>query len=389
VRDLMLLLRSKGFLIQLAFFLSLPAVASQPIYLDDDELIATYEGSNNVYQYVTTATSFAEALTISASTTYNGVSGHLVTITSEAENRFIYDAFVRPQYISSTSSIEREQAVAWIALTDAETEGTWKWIAGPEHGQVAVYTNWNGGEPNDCCAVGGEDQAVIHWQDRGQGGGGWYDYNSDKRITSIGGQTFIIEYEDALEPKIELTVTLSDSLTIECSSDTATSWSERAEIQAPPDDPVSLIEWMVNGDSVGYGELVDVSLGLGESELSVTVTTESGNSAIASKTITVEDTSAPSISVQFLDRKGNAVTEIKRKGLHAIGLSIAAEDSCDSNEIATSATAGIRVSDGDSLRVHATQTQMILDGNVLKVAAEAMDGSGNTGSVVAELKIID
>lgn len=163
-----------------------------PIFLDADELIATYAGSKNVYQYVTTPTSFDEALTIAASSTYKGIVGHLVTISSDRENQFVHDAFVLPQYRQSTSADEREQALAWIAITDAETEGVWKWVAGPEAGEVTTYNNWVGAEPNNCC--GGEDEAVIHWSPEG----GWYDVDSNTQVSRFDGHSFVIEYENAL-----------------------------------------------------------------------------------------------------------------------------------------------------------------------------------------------
>ena len=164
------------------------------IFLDQDELLATYAGSKNVYQYVTSPTSFEEALTIAASSTYNGIVGHLVTISSARENQFIYSAFVGPRYQQIEQDSEKEQAVAWIALSDTETENVWKWIAGPEKGEVALYSNWVGAEPNNCCAAGGEDQAVIHWALTG----GWFDVNSTSRVNQFGGHSFVIEYENAL-----------------------------------------------------------------------------------------------------------------------------------------------------------------------------------------------
>ena len=80
--------------------------------------------------------------------------GHLVTISSEEEQKTIQKLF---SYDSSTT--------AWIGATDEETEGEWTWCTGEEFS----YTNWNSGEPNN---DNEEDYAGIYidnfkWNDWG------------------------------------------------------------------------------------------------------------------------------------------------------------------------------------------------------------------------------
>lgn len=90
--------------------------------------------------------------------------GHLVTITSQAENDFID---------SKVGSI-------WIGLNDAATEGVFAWV----NGEAVSYTNWNGGEPNDYGS--GEDYAEMI------SSGKWNDLpdNNWKR--------YVVEFEGAL-----------------------------------------------------------------------------------------------------------------------------------------------------------------------------------------------
>jgi len=126
------------------------APASAITYLDSAQHVAAY--GNNVYQYVTTPLNWQAALDAAPSYSWNGVTGHLVTVTSLAENNYLYDAFVGPQYAAATTSLVQEQATPWIALSDSAVEGVWRWMAGPEIGQITTFTNWNGGEPNN---VGG------------------------------------------------------------------------------------------------------------------------------------------------------------------------------------------------------------------------------------------
>lgn len=81
---------------------------------------------------------------------YFGLRGYLATVTSQVENDFIR---------------LKTKGVGWIGASDAAVEGEWRWVTGPEgledggkgrlfwnKGPIAgQYTNWNVGEPNDCC----------------------------------------------------------------------------------------------------------------------------------------------------------------------------------------------------------------------------------------------
>jgi hypothetical protein len=68
--------------------------------------------------------------------------GHLVTITSHEEQRFVVDM------------CRGHGGKVWIGLTDARKEGRWAWITG----EKLAFTAWKGGEPND---EGGEDFGLL------------------------------------------------------------------------------------------------------------------------------------------------------------------------------------------------------------------------------------
>lgn len=105
-------------------------------------------------------TLWQEALDESAAQRFGGYQGHLITITSQAE---------------MTYAVELAQGEFWIAGSDAAQEGTWRWVAGPEEGDV-FYANgapigfsaWYPGAPND-----GSSGNVMHmlfgnaWNDVG------------------------------------------------------------------------------------------------------------------------------------------------------------------------------------------------------------------------------
>ncbi len=71
---------------------------------------------------------------------------HLVTITSAAENNFVFNTWPS----------------GWIGFNDEAVEGQWRWVTG----EPVVYTNWNPGEPNN---AGNEDYAQF------VSGGRWND----------------------------------------------------------------------------------------------------------------------------------------------------------------------------------------------------------------------
>lgn len=83
------------------------------------------------------------AKSLAEGSSYFGLKGYLATILSAEEAKLIG---------------EQSLGTGWIGGSDAETEGVWKWVTGPEAGTTMSYTFWNNGEPNN---LGDEDYAHI------------------------------------------------------------------------------------------------------------------------------------------------------------------------------------------------------------------------------------
>lgn len=135
-------------------------------------------GNGHYYDYIgdesgETLLNFEDALSAAAASTYLGLNGNLVTITSSAEQAFLDSQFgSQPEY--------------YIAASDSDTEGAWYWVAGPENGTLigtgawpdfasSSYENWSDFEPNDF--NGNEDFGTNNFT-QSSGGGSWNDVPS-------------------------------------------------------------------------------------------------------------------------------------------------------------------------------------------------------------------
>lgn len=126
-----------------------------------------WSGNGHYYEFIAGPVEFASARDAALASTFNGATGYLATITSQAENDFI----------ASLGSIE-----AFIGASDADQEGIFKWLDGPEAGDVLTYSNWNPGEPND----DGGNEDYVHFNFLSSGG--WND------IFPSYTQGYIVEY---------------------------------------------------------------------------------------------------------------------------------------------------------------------------------------------------
>ena len=120
------------------------------------------EETNSFYQYVSTATTWTLANTAATSAILNGMTGHLATITSQAENDFI-------------QSLLNPGASSWLSGSDDGGGTIWTWNGGLETGTQFssggtsvnnMYENWLGGEPNATNAFARLQESDGAWTDR-------------------------------------------------------------------------------------------------------------------------------------------------------------------------------------------------------------------------------
>jgi hypothetical protein len=127
------------------------------------------------------AINWLEANAVANAKQLNGLKGHLVTITSEAENRFLVDSFGEKLKERWIGGFQAEGA--------PEPNGGWTWVTG----EIWQYTNWAAGEPNN---FGGNENALIF-----VGGALWNDKDASDNAHWISG--YVIEYEPTLLERVE------------------------------------------------------------------------------------------------------------------------------------------------------------------------------------------
>jgi len=167
-----------------------------------------FSGNGHYYEIVqSNGIDWDDAKTAAEASTYEGLTGYLVTITSAAENSFVSGKINKNAWMGASDNS------SYTSNTHATTEGTWEWVSGPENGKTftcqpagqgrgavaahedcevhsdTTYENWDGNEPNDCCGSGGGsnqgEEDYLHIKANGK----WNDYDIDTTVNY-----YIIEY---------------------------------------------------------------------------------------------------------------------------------------------------------------------------------------------------
>lgn len=103
-------------------------------------------GNGHWYDYVPAPSIFSPvgfdaSRSAALASTHMGMTGYLATITSAGEQQFVQDSFGFLTGFGGT-------ATAFLGATDTAAEGEFRWLDGPESGQLVSYTNWLPGYPN-------------------------------------------------------------------------------------------------------------------------------------------------------------------------------------------------------------------------------------------------
>jgi len=150
--------------------------------------------TEHFYEYVSSSGSWTTAKTNSELRSYFGRAGYLATMSSEAENNFIWKLMSSDGWFGGSDEMSQVNTAKGsnVYASQAAVEQKWHWVTGPEkgtqfsNGSTAVtgqYAKWAGGEPNN---AGGEHYAQFYSANSGQ----WNDLPN----TNLPG--YICEYGD-------------------------------------------------------------------------------------------------------------------------------------------------------------------------------------------------
>ncbi len=152
------------------FMLLVPALG----FADPIQWTTESGGNGHWYEFVAGELNWEAARQSAGGMEWNGLSGHLATLTSETENNWVWVNLGEPNQ-------------AWIGgyqvdPSAAPNEG-WAWITD----EPWEYTNWWTGEPND---AGTGNEFVIQVVQTGK----WNDVDGDL----VGDVGMIVEYDDSV-----------------------------------------------------------------------------------------------------------------------------------------------------------------------------------------------
>lgn len=125
---------------------------------------------------------WADARAAAQTTSHFGASGHLVTVGSAEESRFLTASF-------GGDGLENHWLGLFQPVGSSEPDGGWTWV----NGEPFSYNNWWPGEPNDS-GIDGENAGVFQHGITGDGKG-WNDLNSDWLVNG-----YVVEFDVVPEP---------------------------------------------------------------------------------------------------------------------------------------------------------------------------------------------
>ena len=256
-------------------------------YFVDEKGLFLNPTNGHYYQYIAGNISWAGAQMAAAEKSLFGLNGYLVTVTSAEENDFI-----KPKLGGN----------GWMGASDVASEGTWKWMSGPEAGTTLGYSGWSDGEPNNSV---NEDYAEFTddsgWNDlSGAGDAGYVVEYGGEGFGTLGTATLRVVVNAVNNAPTISGVSTALTLAVE---GTAVALDDFTVADAENDD----LTVTLTPENGVIGGLTDVDTNVAGIQLTGEAATI--NTALAGATFTVDDMAASAkIDVVVTDSASNTVT---------------------------------------------------------------------------------
>jgi hypothetical protein len=151
-----------------------------------------WDVNGHCYDAIDIERTWIQAFLDARSRSYQGLPGHLATLTSPVENYFVWDTFQTDTYWLGGFQLPQAK----------KTYSAWMWITGEPW---CLFVNWGLGEPNDSGETegveDGEENFLHFWNYNGQ-------WNDAPRTDVMPG--YIIEYEEMPEQALLAPIKLRD-----------------------------------------------------------------------------------------------------------------------------------------------------------------------------------
>jgi len=183
-------------------------------------------------------------------------------------------------------------------------------------------------------------------------------------------------------PRISLQI--SGGQVQECSVHGGTPITMTATVTVPPGDTLASVNWTIDGNPAGSGSQISPLVPVGAHTVRVQALTTSGQSAVTTANVTVQDTVAPTVTAAFVDQATGQVVSQVSKNTKVI-VKAKAVDVCDPAP-AIIPMAGLPVHDGDRIKARIDQQRLVIDDVAqLTLSVTATDASGNSAIGQASL----
>ena len=174
----------------------------------------------------------------------------------------------------------------------------------------------------------------------------------------------------------QITLDVAGGLTQECSQTGGSNVMVTSVVNIPENDSLATIQWQVDGTNVSTAESINEFLNLGQHRVTAQLGTVNGLSASAEVDVLVQDTIAPEVSADFINRFTNS-SLIDLQFFNALKVEAAAVDVCDPAPV-VEAMYGSPVQDNDSLLIFKRSGYVIMNIDTLDLSVRATDSSNNS-----------